>query len=524
MIPNVVEGSDFRGLLRYLLGPGRAEEHVRPHLVAGDELLLAWHGDGELNPGHAGEIAGYLDAPRKLHGVEVRSRVHTVDAGTGDREPAGWKELGVWHCSLSLAPGEGLIGDDRWQEIATGFADAMGLTEACGKAPVRWVAVHHGPSKSGLDHVHIAASMVREDGTRWEGRHYSKRNAQAACRDLEVAHGLVRVEGPGRGVSERGTQPGEARRAAAAGLTVEETVPRDLAVRVRAAALASTSEAEFVRRARADGIVVKPRYAPGSTQAVVGYKVALPPSVTDGAWRFYAGGKLGRDLALPELRKTWPTPDEAGQAAAVAEWAATRAGTAAVETSGREKITLATGAGATAGQRLAAFNRSLASLDHTDTAGWARAARQGAGAMAAAARSTSDPGQARALARAARVLARSARHLQPPGTAPQGRDSAMGAALVLLQRRGPVDAGLGREVLATARAVRAHHRALGHEVEAARLGTALGALQAFGIAGAAQQALARAAERVVGTQVDGEEDRAWEDLEHGHDRDTGLGR
>jgi hypothetical protein len=449
--------------------------------------------------------------------------VHTVDAGTGDREAAGWKELGVWHCSLSLAPGEGPIGDERWREIATQFADAMGLTEACGKAPVRWVAVHHGPSKGGLDHVHIAASMVREDGTRWEGRHYSKRNAQAACRDLEVAHGLVRVEGPGRGVSERGTQPGEARRAAAAGLDPSETVPRDLAVRVRAAALASTSEAEFVRRARADGLVVKPRYAPGSTEAVVGYKVALPPRAGE-KWAFYGGGKLGRDLALPELRKAWPTPDETARVAAVAEWVATRAGSAVVETSGREKVALAPAGEMTAGQRLAAFNRSLASLDHADAAGWARAARQGAGAMSAAARSTGDPGQARALTRAARVLARSARHLQPPGTGPAGRDSAMGAALVLLHRRGPVDAGLGREVLVTAKAVQAHHRALGHEVEAARLGTALSAVQAFGLAGSAHQTLARAADRVVAVEVDSEVDRAWEDQEHDHDLGTGLDR
>ena len=40
----------------------------------------------------------------------------------------------------------------------------MGFTEASGKAPIRWVAIHHGVSTNGNDHIHIAATMVREDG------------------------------------------------------------------------------------------------------------------------------------------------------------------------------------------------------------------------------------------------------------------------------------------------------------------------------------------------------------------------
>jgi hypothetical protein len=35
MIGKVVRGSHAGGLLRYLYGPGRANEHIRPHLVAG---------------------------------------------------------------------------------------------------------------------------------------------------------------------------------------------------------------------------------------------------------------------------------------------------------------------------------------------------------------------------------------------------------------------------------------------------------------------------------------------------------
>ena len=41
MIPNITRGGNVRGVLSYLLGPGRREEHTSPHLVAGSaEALL----------------------------------------------------------------------------------------------------------------------------------------------------------------------------------------------------------------------------------------------------------------------------------------------------------------------------------------------------------------------------------------------------------------------------------------------------------------------------------------------------
>lgn len=49
------------------------------------------------------------------------------------------------------------------------------------EAPCRWVAVHHGLTGSlGLDHIHIAANIVAEDGTAWND--YNDRpRSQAAC-------------------------------------------------------------------------------------------------------------------------------------------------------------------------------------------------------------------------------------------------------------------------------------------------------------------------------------------------------
>ena len=48
MIPSVhARGRDVAGLLRYLFGPGRREEHDRPRLV------VAWTGTPDLRNGHA---------------------------------------------------------------------------------------------------------------------------------------------------------------------------------------------------------------------------------------------------------------------------------------------------------------------------------------------------------------------------------------------------------------------------------------------------------------------------------------
>ena len=39
MMPNVVRGDRMTGLMTYLVGPGRANEHTHPMVVAGDERI-----------------------------------------------------------------------------------------------------------------------------------------------------------------------------------------------------------------------------------------------------------------------------------------------------------------------------------------------------------------------------------------------------------------------------------------------------------------------------------------------------
>jgi len=275
MIPNVNKGGDMRGLLRYLQGPGKANEHENPHVIAGDPFLVAWHGSESLDRDGANEIAAYLDEPRKVFGTQVTAQVTAQDPESGEKVVLGYRDQHVWHCSLSLGAEEGVLGNETWDGVAHDFMDRMGFTEASGKSPCRWVAVHHGVSKNGNDHIHIAASMVREDGTRWDGRFRDFKKAQDVCRELEVKHGLARVEGRLLGTAERGEKPAERAQAARAGMDL--TAPKDLAQRIRSAAVAATSEAEWVRRVRADGVVVKPFFARGTTEVVSGYRAALKP-------------------------------------------------------------------------------------------------------------------------------------------------------------------------------------------------------------------------------------------------------
>ena len=46
MIAAIGEGGNSAGLMQYLVGPGRANEHTSPHLVAGSEVIMRRWGRG----------------------------------------------------------------------------------------------------------------------------------------------------------------------------------------------------------------------------------------------------------------------------------------------------------------------------------------------------------------------------------------------------------------------------------------------------------------------------------------------
>jgi len=445
-MPNITRGDDMEGLLRYLAGPGRSDEHTDPHLVAGDSAIMAFHDDAALSPAAAMAVARDLDHPHRALGVDV---------------PGG----SVWHCSLSLKAEEGQLTDERWAAIATDFVEGMGFVETSGRAACRWVAVHHGLSKAGNDHIHLAVSLVREDGTRasvWNDRP----RAQELAGQLERRHGLQVLESRTVGRGDRGIKPGEREIAARNGaveparLTLERTV--------RASAAAAGDEAEFVRRLRRAGLLTRPRFAAGRDDVVAGYSVALRPSTKrpDAAPVFYGGGHLARDLTLPRLRTEWPdTPEHAS--AAAAEWKAAGRG-APASAPGREATGVDPALWEQCAREVAAMREHLRAVPVDDVATWAHVARQTSGAFAAwSLRVEATPGP---LAETAAALASSAQvrahRVQGTLAATMTPSWARGAAMVLAAAAeggdGPIgQAALVRQLRNTVRALHDAHLASG---------------------------------------------------------------
>lgn len=471
MITKVIKGGDMRGLLRYLQGPGKANEHTEPHVVAGDPYLMAMYSADVLDQEDAIDIAKYLDEPRRAYGTEISTTSYIQDPETGEKIKAGMRPAHVWHCAISLGPSDGAQGDERWQAIAQDFMDSMGFTEASGKAPARWVAVHHGTSENGNDHIHIAASAVREDGTKWDGLWRDWVKAQQTARELEQKYDLERLDGREFGTTERDVSFAERESSQRAGLAAPAS--RLLGSRVRATAVASTSEAEWVRRVRGDGMVIKPYFAKGTTDVVTGYRVALRPQDYRGKLVFFGGKRLGQDLSLPRLRERWGEPSVEQSEAASAEWQAAFRGRRVAMPEGRETMKVSAKAPTASAEQLAQFSDRLAQIPMTDRGAFADAARDVSGALSAWARF--DPEHREDLRAAASTIARSAqthRRTEPAGRRPVA--STMGTALLFEQAK---HGGKGKiagavfmqQILKTAEALRDFHQVSGNLREATRI-------------------------------------------------------
>lgn len=313
MIAAISEGGNSAGLMQYLVGQGRANEHENPHLVAGSDVIMRrWGAWDRLSAAQGFEIAKYVDQFMSETGVKSMGKRRVFNDETGEREVVeGPVANHVWHCSLSLSPREAAQGDERWQQIARDFADQMGFTGADGKAACRWVAVHHGSAKNGGDHIHIMVNVIREDGTKWN-RYQDQPKAMRACNKLEHKYGLEVIEAREHARGARSDTAADLRASARRG---QDRTDREILLpRVRAAATSATSERDFVLRLRELGVRARPRFARGRTDVVVGYSVALhKPKGQKAQW--YAGGKIARDLTLNRLRTRWPdTPASAQHA------------------------------------------------------------------------------------------------------------------------------------------------------------------------------------------------------------------
>ncbi|MFI9580421.1 relaxase/mobilization nuclease domain-containing protein [Streptomyces sp. NPDC052236] len=277
MIPRIhKQGSSTRGLLNYLYGKGTREEHVDPHLVASFDYMAP---DPGRDPSATKEdLQRLLDQPLHLLDEDQRPDQH------------------VWHCSVRAAGSDRILSDEEWGDIARRIVAATGIDPGgADSAGCRWAAVRHAD-----DHIHIIATLVREDGRRPD-HHRSGQRAQAAARLIEADYDLHRVT-PGDGTAAK--RPTSAERHKAERQGRERTARETLRETVRGASAGAASTDEFFDRLAADGLLIRKRIAPSGD--LLGYKVALPGDRNkDDEPVFYAGSTLAPDLSLPRIRKRW---------------------------------------------------------------------------------------------------------------------------------------------------------------------------------------------------------------------------
>ncbi|MFD7625008.1 relaxase/mobilization nuclease domain-containing protein [Streptomyces sp. NPDC059851] len=429
MVPDVSTGSDSRGLIVYLFGPGRRDEHTDPHIVA------AWDMAGAPDPGRDPE-ASYTQLAKRLdHHVDLRTRE------LGGKKPPQH----VWHCPVRTAPGDRYLTDAEWAEVARRIVHATGIAPGGDEKACRWIAVRHAD-----DHIHIMATTVRADGRR-PRTHRDGQRAQAECRKIEAEFGLRRLKS-GDLTAPRTPTGAERAKAERQGQTV--TARHWLREQAYAVAAAVHNEADYFTVLQSLGIKVKTRLGP-ETGDVIGYSLAVPGDTNAaGEPVWYGGSKLAPDLSINRLRERLPDQKVANHPRYVADptdpWRHT---TTAIHAA---RAVLDSGDDAAAQGHLAAFGDALYNIASATTGPHRAELRTAATAFNRARRSAT-----RADHQAATALRKAAKELAYASNQPGGLAIALLFATVHL-----------------ARAAARWHEQRGHEQQAAAAEEAFRHLQA----------------------------------------------
>jgi hypothetical protein len=327
VIAKALRGYRPSGLIRYLFGPGKFEEHRNPRVVASwdgapwlhqpaklpsvkveDEILPPGEFDFDLKAltttmQELAEDAGLpvTNPPKITPAWAARVRNGDVPADApwwvkyyryAPKEDAVVLRRGyVWHCPVRLHDRDPKLTDKQWEYIAE-----------------RLMKVRHAD-----DHIHLMATLVSET----TGRRFYPDNdwpkLRAECERLEAELGLYSTAAADRTATITPTRAEQAK-AARAG---KPRTPREQLQRIvaRCAGAVRTPE-QFLAELDREGLIVKTsRHADGRIR---GYSVALPGDLNaDGAPVRFGGGSLARDLSWPKLLERWastppPEPVPAG--------------------------------------------------------------------------------------------------------------------------------------------------------------------------------------------------------------------
>lgn len=403
MMPNIVRGGSIRGLTSYLAGEGRANEHVNQRVITGSPIVDFVYGGQPLSHDGALELGRDLDLHRRKHDVTMEGPITRFDEETGTYTKGEKGANHVWHCSLSLHPDEPALSDQVWASITQDFMTEMKLNGGDG-ADIEWVAVHHGPSKNGGDHIHIAAVLVDSAGHKIYPRADFPRSQQAVNK-LEHKYGLAVVESREHGRASIGETPAEQAKATRAGHDLTERA--QLEILMRSALAQSQTETEYVQTLRESGVLVRPRYDSGGMNNIIGYSVALKHSYESGKPAWFGAGRVARDLTLTRIRDSLhDTPEERGHALNVWPTQAQRQAAGIPSTSHQAWHDLA--------QAIDQTVTALDQIDPNDHAGLAQASQDAAGLLAYYAAAYGRQGTG--FARAARAVGRGAqtKHRRSP--------------------------------------------------------------------------------------------------------------
>lgn len=285
MIPKITRGDRVAGLIRYLYGPGRFNEHTNPHIVAGFRHPAAL--EPRLLP------SGRRDF-RDL--VEVLNMPLTTQRRRGPRLP-------VWQCSVRAAPSDRALSDDEWALVAGEVVHQVRIALRGDDSACRWVAVRHAE-----DHIHIVAVLAREDGRR-VSVHNDYYRAMDACHLVEHRFGL-RSTAP----ADKTVPPAPTRAETEQAKRVGWTQPPRVTLRrtVQEAASSAGTVEEFLTLLHDDPQVrLRVRHSYRNLGQVTGYAVALEGHLDrTGEPVWFSGGKLAPDLTIPQLRRRYaPSAD-----------------------------------------------------------------------------------------------------------------------------------------------------------------------------------------------------------------------
>ncbi|MBD1854781.1 MULTISPECIES: relaxase/mobilization nuclease domain-containing protein [Leptolyngbya] len=146
MIGKQIKGRDFSGCLAYVLG--------KP----GARLI-------------GGNMEGTTPQELTIEFEQIRQRNERI-------------QRPVYHCALSLSPGESFT-DDTWRDISAKYLKAMGFSRN------QYVLVRHTDTEH-HEHVHIVANRVRRNGEAVTDS-WDFRRSEAILRQLEQEYALTSV-------------------------------------------------------------------------------------------------------------------------------------------------------------------------------------------------------------------------------------------------------------------------------------------------------------------------------------------